>query len=179
MRRPRSGDRTGATFGDVALVLSTLLLAAAIAWPQLRAREREERIARVLEQVEAVRTRAEGWRASTGAWPVQDELAEGPGAPADGTPPDGPPAPRVEWRRLAVAERRELSGQAAASAPQGVPEDEPGPPEPTLTLGHLGLLVVHDADDPILDALLERYGTARSFVHGRSWALVLPRAPAP
>lgn len=179
MRSPRAGDRTGATFGDVALVLSALLLVATIAWPQLRAREREERIARVLEQVDAVRARVEDLRASTGAWPVPDGLAEAAGAPADGTPADGPPAPRVEWRRLAVAERRELSGQAAASSAQGVPQDVPGPPGPMFTLEHLGLLVVHDADDPTLDALLERYGTARSFVHGRSWVLVLPRAPAP
>lgn len=168
---------TGATFGDVLLVIAAIGLAAAMLYPGMRARAYERHLEAVVADVETVLEAVERVRADTGAWPERRPAEPVVRSESGALPREAAPTYRIEWRRLAIADVPEPLTDAEADVPEGLDdEDAPAPPEPSLH--HLGLVSVHAADDGVLEALLGRWGMDRSFVHDTTWTLVLPRSPA-
>ena len=78
------GSRTGATTGDVLIILAVLSLGASILYPITRQKAFEERVEAAIADVESLRSEALRLRDGEGAWPESaptGELPAGSGSP--------------------------------------------------------------------------------------------------
>lgn len=169
---------------DVLLILGVLAVVASLVYPPLAHRAYEQRVARVISGVEALRTAATEYRTKQGNWPedvapgsVSGDLA--PLLPADITLRGDDYA--MGWTLWKVVEIPPQPAPPKVSPEAPPPETRPtAPPAPSDTVGtrppvvgEMGGITVRSPEEGVLGALLDRYGSARSFVRDSTWTLVL------
>lgn len=177
--------------GDVLLALAALALVAALAYPRVERALLWRRVAAAQADVDAVLAAAADLQREEGSWPAAAPSGEVPSELVGRLPPGFSfrgSSHTLEWSCWET-----VDPAAAAASVEEVEPPDPGvsltSPEPRLPppddsvaapvpVDALGAVTVHADDERILKALLERYGTARSFVRERSWTLVLPAAQA-
>lgn len=170
--------------GDVALGLAGLSLVAAMAWPWLEHGAFLDRVEIVTAAVEDARTAVLRFREEEGAWPPAAE----PGHPPEALAPylqeaasfrgEGHLLEIAGWEVLQAPSRApDLPTGAARSArarEEPLPDSVQVPgPEAVPLVG----LRVHAAEEAILAALLQAYGSTHSFVRDTTWTLIFPRSP--
>jgi len=157
--------RAGVTFAGVVLAIAVAGVVAAVLAPEWRERRMDRHIEAVVAEIDAVRARAEAAREASGDWPAEVEVGA-VGAMATGTGP----SPSLAWRRMTSVEVP--PPPVGPVGPGNTLSSEPVAPTPARYF-HQGTLSVLGADDAVVAALLTLY--PRSFVHGRTWTLLLPR----
>lgn len=174
---PPRGGAAGFGVADIVLVLAALAVAAALAWPRLRAASFDRRVAAVVADIDAVRSAALRHLRDRGRWP--DGAAAG--AAPDGLGPyllDATPFRTrergLQWHRWRIVEPP-LVPDLEEELPPDLDPDSLPPSRPTVyALAGISML----RDDPdLLAALLARYGSDRSFVRDTIWTVVLPWRP--
>lgn len=180
--RGGSKSRLGVARGDVLLALSAVALLLTAIHPRVE-RALMVRHARAAgDAVETVRDAVRSALRDGDAWPEGAPLGTVPGSLRRHLPQD------FSFRHTRYTlrwERWEAPEPEAATAVELPPDDEgpppglarqaladsvPPAPPPIVSLGTITLV----SEDPrILSALLERFGTSRSFVRESSWTLVL------
>jgi hypothetical protein len=176
--------RDGATSGDVLLALAAVALVAAMAYPRVERALMWRAVEAAQADVEAVRTAAVAYRDEAGGWPAPAEAGATPPELAGHLPPDfsfRAGSYTLEWGRWEAVEQapqQEAAEQPAAEPPPGatppaLPPQGDSLPEVQLPVETLGVVTVHADDGRLLEALLERFGTNRSFLREGSWTLVL------
>ena len=171
--------RTGATFGDVAIVLASFALLGALIYPRFREGAFETRVATVAGHVERIRSAADQARATTGSWPGTAPVAEvAPPVTGTGSATDDDASDVLfEWRRLESVEVPPPPVGLEDSIPEQLDEVAQERPAPPPVFFHRGAISVHSGDEALLGALMRRYPD--SFVHDTVWTLLLPRVRAP
>jgi hypothetical protein len=176
--------RRGFAFVDVLMILGGLAVVAGVAYPPLEHRAYEERVGRVVSSVQAVKDAATRYRDSNGHWPGD---AGRRGVPVDlgQLIPAGLELSTAEyalrWRAWKVVEVPPQPVRPPVSSSAAPPRERPTAPlssaDSTGTrppvVGEMGGIEVRSSEDGILAALLDRFGTARSFVRDSTWTLVL------
>ena len=164
---------------DAFLGLAALALVLSLAWPRVERALLERRVLAAQADVEAVRTAAAALRTARQAWP----RSAGPGEiPPDlaGLLPDG-----FSFRGSGYVLGWERWETVAAPPPEPTPigfeelltpplvplADSVGPVLPEV--GELAGVTVRARDTRLLAALLDRFGSQRSFVRDETWTLVL------
>jgi len=169
---------------DALMILGGLAVVAGGAYPPLEHRAYEHRVERVVSGVEAVKDAATRYRDSNGHWPGD--------AGRRGVPVDlGPLLPAglelsaadyaLRWRAWKVVEVPPQPVRPPVSSSAAPPRERPTAPlssaDSTGTrppvVGEMGGIEVRSSEDGVLAALLDRFGTARSFVRDSTWTLVL------
>jgi hypothetical protein len=167
--------RRGATFSDVLLFLSTLGLAAALAYPAWSAREFRGRVSMAIADVEAVSAAARRSLDASGRWP--DPAPPGV-APADLTGLTGEggafarTAYRIGWTSWNIVDSTEVV--QPAPAPEDTPPEYVGPVRAPV-LRSIGAVTVHSGDLALLAELTESFSDGATFVLDTMWLLVLPQ----
>lgn len=181
-------DRSGITPGDALLVLATLSLAFALAYPTLERKAMRDRAGAAGEAVEAVTQAALRYRNEHAAWPASAD--EGT------TPPEltGYLAADVafqaegytlkwdRWERVHEPPQPDAPAIAERSLLQGEPPPPPAPDSVSLetpTVLAVGTVTVVGGDPRVLAWLLERFGPGRSFVRDGAWTLVVSEPTPP
>jgi hypothetical protein len=189
-------DRRGFGSLDGLVAVAALALLFALVHPLIRRHARDRLIAAAIAQVESVREAATGYRAKEGHWPgnvedgaVPEELTPflAPDAPAPG---DGYILAWTRWETVRVPPQP----PPPPPDPHLPPRDlgtmpPPRPPSPAVAegdslgtrpavVGELAGITVRSEASDLLAALLDRYGTATSFVRDSTWTLILTGTPA-
>jgi len=160
------GRRAGVTFGDVVLAFAIAGMVAAVLAPGWGERRADRALEAVVAEVESVRIRAEAARQASGDWPSEVEVGD--------DTPGAAPSLSLVWRRMTSVDVPDPP--AGPVAPGEAASVEPPPPIPPRYFRQ-GTLSILGADDAVFAALLARY--PQSFVHGKSWTLLLPRVEIP
>ena len=168
------------TAGDVVVLLAGAVLVWALAAPSLRHRGFERRVQEAADVAETIRSAAEGQLFTSDAWP------------ASASPGEMPPEVRgafqgradlsydgfsAEWRSWEVVDS--VPAQIAIIASPD-PEAETDAPPDTAAIPmqpdvrQIGAVSIHSGEATLLAALLQRFGSDRSFVYDTVWTLVLP-----
>ncbi|MFQ5537171.1 MAG: hypothetical protein ACE5GJ_06930 [Gemmatimonadota bacterium] len=161
--------RGGFSSGDLLLLVAVLSVLTALAFPYVLQARQTLHATEARRTVSLVHSALLQFRKERGRWPEEDPAGGIPAElrpllPADALPSSGPY--HVEWRRWELVQRPPPPEPAVEEA------DTVAPPAPWLL--PLGLLRLTSGHDPVLAALLEEYGPARSFVRDSTWTLVLP-----
>lgn len=175
---------------DVLLVLGGLAVVVSLVYPPLARRAYHHRVARVISGVEALRTAATEYRQRRGSWPEQADPGQVVADLAILLP--GDVALRTEdytlgwtvWKVVEIPPQPEMPTVTTdAPPPDGRPTTPPAPSDSMGTrppvVREMGGITVRSSQEGVLGALLERYGTARSFVRDSVWTLVLGTDPQP
>ena len=183
----RPDPRSGLAPGTVPLVLALFSLFLAVAYPRVRQAFLDTRTGAIVSDVEEVVSAARRHAAQGLPWP--------PGR-APGEMPDefrGLLTPGFSFGGKGYSLKWDLWERVVQPAPIEAPEIAPSaeetadvpPPEPPdslavlqPTVAGLGALTLTHDDDRVLAALLDHFGTGRSFVRDRSWTLILPDSGA-
>jgi hypothetical protein len=166
------------------MALGGLAVVSSVAYPPLKHRAYEHRVERVVSGVEALKAAATRYRDSSGHWPGDAppgrvSVGLGPLLPADLQLSTA--SYTLGWRIWKVVEIPPQpvpsSVDSSASRASTLPDAPPPVPDSLGTrppvVGEMGGIEVRSTDDGLLAALLDRFGTARSFVRDSTWTLIL------
>ena len=175
----KDSQRSGASVGDILVLLSVLTLGLALVYPRLQDRAFEQQLDGAVSAIETLRAASSAFLNQNLDWP-------GP-SPAGVTPPElvsaFPPEYRLAvegyalaWNRWEIVDRPKI---ALPPEPEELSqEDSPGdsvPTRPTAIFRTMGGLTVYSGNSALLAGLLEHYGTSLSFARDTTWTLVIPR----
>ena len=170
------------TVGDWMIVLSIGSVVWALASPAMAARDRASATEELLAVVETVRAAAESSLEGAGAWPA-------PTAPGE-LPAELIGAFRgrddlrygrftVEWVGWEVVDsvEAEIGEPDPTDAATAAVDD--APPDPELlamqpVVRRIAGVSIHTSEPGLIPALMEHFGSDRSFVRDTTWTLVLP-----
>jgi hypothetical protein len=168
--------------GDALLVLATLALVFALAYPRIRRTAMRDHIAQAVADVEAVVDAAARFRAEQGTWPPASESGTVP-------PPLAPYLPAgFSFTTSTFSLEMDVWETAREAPPPELPpppptgQDAPPPPSadetpPSTVFGAMGGITVR-ADDPrILAGLMDHFAGGRAFLHRGGWTLIIPTPP--
>jgi hypothetical protein len=162
------------THGDAALVVSVVLLSAALLTPMIRARTFQRLALTAAADVEGVRAAALDAYETTGRWPASSPAGIAPEALAGAFPGDSSfvrPQYRLEWTGLQVVDYVEAE-PPIGDAPEDTPPDTV-PPTLQPVVDRVGAVLVHSTDPHLLSDLLGRFGSEVSYVRDSTWTLVV------
>jgi hypothetical protein len=163
------------TRGDVAIMISVVLLAGALLAPVIRSRAFHRLTAAAAADVDALRGAALSTFTSTGRWPTPAPAGTAPTELSGAFPGDSALVRsryRLQWITLEVVEYVD----APAAPVEAVPGDTPPDSSPSLkvpVIRRRGAVVLRSADSDLLADLLTRFGSDASFVRGSTWTLVV------
>jgi hypothetical protein len=181
--------RRAFALADVLMALGGLAVMASVAYPPLEQRAYERRVERVVSGIEAVKDAATRYRDSNGHWPGDGGPREVPAELGPLLPSDlqlGTGEYELRWRVWKVVEipPQPVPPPVDSSAPPpSMPDAAPPPAADSVgtrppVVGEMGGIEVRSSEEGLLAALLDRFGTARSFVRDSTWTLVLgPDSP--
>ncbi len=172
-------QRSGASMGDILVLLSILTLGFALVYPRLQERAFEQQLDGAVSAIETLRAAASAFLNQNRDWPAP--------SPAGVTPPElvsaFPPEYRLavegyalEWNRWEIVDLPEivLPPESEELSQEDLPGDSV-PTRPTALFRTLGGLTLYAGNSALLARLLEHYGASLSFVRDTTWTLVIPR----
>jgi hypothetical protein len=175
-------DRRGLAVGTLALALALCCLILAAAYPRVHRALLDARLATVVSDVEAVVSAARRNVAEGRPWPAGHAPGEVPTEFRVFLPPDfsftgnGYSLKWERWERVvqpvAIGAPDIPVAEPTGDVPPPAPPDSLAALQPTVA--GLGAISLSSDDDRVLAALLDRFGASRSFIHDRSWILILP-----
>ena len=175
----KDSQRSGASVGDILVLLSILTLGLVLVYPRLQERAFEQQLDGAVSAIETLRAASSAFLNQNRDWPGS--------SPAGVTPPELvsalPPEYRLavegyalEWNRWEIIDRPEivLPPEPEELSQQDLPGDGV-PAGPTASFRAMGGLTVYSGNSALLAGLLKHYGTSLSFVRDTTWTLVIPR----
>lgn len=179
---PSRSKRSGASLGDILVILSMLTLGFALVYPRLRHRAFTRQLEGAVAAVDTLRAASSNFLTQNRDWPAP--------SPEGVIPPELTSALpsgysfvvegyTLEWNRWETVEDPVVVAPPTSAAP--TPGDSPSDTllvAPPPTFHTIGGLSVHAGDSALLAGLLRHYGTDASFVRDTTWTLVMPQRSA-
>jgi hypothetical protein len=171
------------TRGDMAILLSTLLLLIALAAPALRARGFERLTVRVAADVEVLVTAARDYHSERGTWPSGASPGVAPAELSGLFPGDSAlvfDAYVLEWSQLESVRYEDVPRPTPIEVSPGDAPPDSAARDRRPVAHTLGAVLVRTEHEALLAELMARYGRDASFLRDSTWILILDdRTPDP
>ncbi len=172
--RPRWADLRRASRGDAVIGLAGLTLLAALLYPTFTATRFRGLVADTVDEIETLRSGAQGIFSRSGSWPPAEAVGGIPLGLAGAFPGDSTLTRQdytLQWSLLDIVEQVEAP-RSAEELVADAPPDSVGPTFVSSVRG-VGRIVVHSGRSELLAELLHHFGAAVSFVRDTTWTLVV------
>lgn len=175
----KDAQRSGASVGDMLVLLSILSLGFALVYPQLRQRAFEQHLEAAVSAVETLRVASSAFVDQNSEWPAPSPAGVEPPELATALPPEYRLAMEgytLEWNRWETVDRIEVALPPEPGQPSVLDSPQDSVPTQTqIVFRTMGGVTVYSSDSSLLAGLLANYGPRLSWVRDTTWTLVVPR----
>lgn len=175
----KDAQRSGASIGDMLVLISILTLGFALLYPQLRQRAFERQLEGAVAAVETLRAASSAFADQNSEWPAPSPAGVEPPELATALPAEYRLAMEgytLEWNRWESVDRIEVPLPPEPGQPSlGDSLQDSVPTQAQIVFRTMGGVTVYSGDSSLLAGLLANYGPRLSFVRDTTWTLVVPR----